>query len=687
MKEASLRSGYVAFRPRARLLRLIGAELISDEVVAITELVKNAHDADAGSVTVEFRGVATGEGEIVVRDDGCGMDLDTLLRHWMEPAGTTKTAVGRQVTRRRRRVLGEKGVGRFAVDKLARRLELLSRCPGENSEIRAVFDWDDFDSDVRMLSEVKNRWEVRQATVLSTHGTMLRMTGLRSRWTERMFRRLCTRLARLKSPFQELDSFVIRIDSDEFPQYSGELRSDLLERAPYRLEGTFDGDEMVEVRINGARLVRHVWNGAGGLGCGPVRVRLFAFDLEADALARVGPRTEVRAWLREWSGISVYRDGFRIWPYGEPHDDWLRLDQRRVNNPVVRLSNNQIVGFVEISRDGNPELRDQTNREGLIHNVAFEDVRRLLYFFLQILESERQAVRHPVVREAVRARTDSGSPSTLPAMLEELGAQAPAEIARELRRLAERSRDQIQKDEGTRRRLLEGHAELAALGLSMTLVDRSLRPFLIQLEKECGKVSGGLMNGRLPRDLKRSLRGMDMTVRTMRQQLETVVASGNSVSRRRRAIDVVVELRRIRKLLEPLLREMGVEIAIVRSGSRLLRAEIRPENFRHLIWILVSNSLDWLGRVRNPEIRIVCRAREGRCEILFADNGPGIPRERGDRVFEPFFSTKEGGQGMGLTVARSLVSLHGGEIEAVTEGHGAQIRVVLPRKRPRATTS
>jgi signal transduction histidine kinase len=686
MREASLRSGYVAFRPRARLLRLIGAELISDEVVAITELVKNAHDADAGTVTVEFRRASTDDGEIVVRDDGCGMDLNTLLRHWMEPAGTTKTGVGRQLTRRRRRVLGEKGVGRFAVDKLARRLELVSRCPGQDSEVRAVFDWDDFDSDVQMLSEVKNRWEVRPASEVSPHGTVLRMTGLRSHWTERMFRRLCTRLARLKSPFQELDSFVIRIESDEFPQYSGELRSEFLEKAPYHLEGTFDGDDTVEVRINGSRPIRHGWNGAGGLGCGPVRVRLFAFDLEGEALARVGPRTEVRAWLREWSGISVYRDGFRVWPYGEPHDDWLRLDQRRVNNPVVRLSNNQIVGFVEISRDGNPDLRDQTNREGLIHNVPFEDIRRLLYFFLQILESERQAVRHPAARETVPSRNGSERPHPMPAILEEVSARAPADIAAELRRLASQLRGQTEKDEGIRRRLVEGHTELAALGHAMTLVDGSVRPLLAHLEAECRKAAG-LVKARSSRELARSLRDAGMAVTAIRQRLDTLLASGSGPGRRRRAIDVAVELRRTRKLLEPLLCAAGVRMVIVKSGSRLLRAEMRPENFRHLVWILVANSLEWLRRVRAPEIRVSCRAQDGRCELLVCDNGPGIPRERAERIFEPFFSTKEGGHGMGLAVARSLVNLHGGRIEAVTGGRGARIRVVLPRKRPRATTA
>src|SRR5439155_1957787 len=138
------------------------------------------------------------------------------------------------------------------------------------------------------------------------------------------------------------------------------------------------------------------------------------------------PRMEVRAWLKEWSGISVYPDGFRVWPYGEPHDDWLRLDQRRVNNPVVRLSNNQVVGFVEIARDANPDLRDQTNREGLLHNRAFEDLRRLMQFVLQVLEAERQSRRHPRAGKTVRASAMGKDIDAVPVALERLARGAPA---------------------------------------------------------------------------------------------------------------------------------------------------------------------------------------------------------------------------------------------------------------------
>src|SRR5262245_40301412 len=87
---AVIQSGSVAFQPRARLLKLIGAELISDDVVAIVELVKNAYDADASHVVISFRNVTARGGTITVTDDGTGMDLDTVLGVWMEPGATSK---------------------------------------------------------------------------------------------------------------------------------------------------------------------------------------------------------------------------------------------------------------------------------------------------------------------------------------------------------------------------------------------------------------------------------------------------------------------------------------------------------------------------------------------------------------------------------------------------------------------
>jgi signal transduction histidine kinase len=680
------RNGSIAFQPRARLLKLIGEELISDEVVAISELVKNAHDADAHKVTISFEGVTGPDGFICIRDDGHGMDLDTLLGRWMEPAASTKVGRGRQITRLGRRVLGEKGVGRFAADKLARHLTIVSRCPRRPEEVRAVVDWDQFETDSLMLAEVMNRWEVRPAREIDGHGTILRLGGLRSKWTERMFRRLCLRLSRLLSPFRtDADRFVIQIESDEFPEYSGELRQDFLEKAPYRVEAEFDGEQTIAIALNGRRAVAQRWNGHGELSCGPVRIRIFAFDLEGESLARIGPRMEVRAWLREWTGVSIYRDGFRVWPYGEPHDDWLRLDQRRVNNPVEKLSNNQVIGFIDIGRDRNPDLMDQTNREGLIHNRALDDLRRLVGFVLQSIEAERQSIRHPLKRGIVSGDDRTVEVDSITATLENLARRTAGEVGKELRAVKLRLQEQALRDAAERKRIVEGYSGMAAIG-QMTAGMLPVIPHeLKRIREELERMRGILAHRRIP-EVRESMAGLGASLENIDQTLRVITAATGNAERRR-AIDLVTETASYRQLIDPLLAALGIGMELAAQDGELLRTEMRPENYHCLLQILTTNATDWLRRTESPRIRLILRGVGDRCELIFSDSGPGVPFELAEKIFEPMFSCKEGGRGMGLTIARQMIEAHGGRISLITDGRrrGANFLITLSRKRSRAT--
>jgi signal transduction histidine kinase len=681
------RIGSIAFQPRARLLKLIGEELISDEVVAISELVKNAHDADALKVTISFEGVTGPDGCICIRDDGHGMDVDTLLGRWMEPAASTKVGKGRQITRLGRRVLGEKGVGRFAADKLARHLTIVSRCPRRSEEVHAVVDWDQYADDAVMLSEVLNRWEVRAAREIEGHGTLLRMSGLRSQWTERMFRRLSLRLSRLLSPFRtDRDRFVIHIESDEFPEYSGELRQDFLEKAPYRVEAEFDGEQTISVGLNDRRPVAQRWNGHGELSCGPVRIRIFAFDLEGESLAKIGPRMEVRAWLREWTGVSIYRDGFRVWPYGEPHDDWLRLDQRRVNNPVEKLSNNQVIGFIDIGRDRNPDLMDQTNREGLIHNQALDDLRRLVNFVLQSIEAERQSIRHPVRRGPKSSDDRAAEVDSISAKLDKLANKAGNEIGQELRSIRQRLHDQAHRDAADRKRMIEGYSGVATI-VQMTAGMLQVIPHeLKRIREEIERMKAVLAHRRIP-EVRESMTGLDASLASIDETLRVITAASGG-SERRRAIDLVAEARSFRQLVLPLLAAHGADLELVIQETDVLRTEMRPESLYCLLQILTTNALDWTRGEPSPKCRLTLRGMRDRCELIFSDSGPGIPHELAEKVFEPLFSRKEGGRGMGLTIARQMVEAHGGRIVVSTDARrrGANFIISLARKRARATS-
>jgi C4-dicarboxylate-specific signal transduction histidine kinase len=180
---------------------------------------------------------------------------------------------------------------------------------------------------------------------------------------------------------------------------------------------------------------------------------------------------------------------------------------------------------------------------------------------------------------------------------------------------------------------------------------------------------------------------LEQTVAILSDRIAMVGPMDTDAKHRRRALDVASEATVFSLLMEPVLRAAGAEMEIVADPSDVIRVEMRPETFHRLLHILGTNSLDWLHGTREPRIRIVARTSDRNCEIIFSDNGPGIAAGIAERVFEPMFSGKEGGQGMGLTIARNLVVVHRGQIDVLTDGRrrGANIRILLPRKRSRAT--
>ncbi|MFW0161466.1 ATP-binding protein [Actinomyces sp. SKVG-SVH-4(1)] len=162
-------SGSGALRPKARLLRTLGSDLISSDKVAVIELVKNSYDADASVVLIRFHGpLEEAEGRIEVWDDGHGMDVATLQRSWLDIATDTKRRRPRSAGGRR--VLGEKGIGRLAAARLGHEMMLVTRMTNTD-EVKLLIDWTDFDREDAYLDQIEVAWEVGAPDVFSDSGT------------------------------------------------------------------------------------------------------------------------------------------------------------------------------------------------------------------------------------------------------------------------------------------------------------------------------------------------------------------------------------------------------------------------------------------------------------------------------------------------------------------------------------
>jgi hypothetical protein len=160
--------------------------------------------------------------------------------------------------------------------------------------------------------------------------------------------------------------------------------------------GQFDG----QLTIDGITMPvkRPLGRGEERPSCGPFQVEIRAWDRDREGLEPIAVResmaiSQIRKALDAYCGVSIYRDGFRVHPYGEHGNDWLNLDLRSRQNPVRNLANNQIIAAVRISREGNPHHRDRSTREGLVQNAAYEGLFDWFRRIITVLEEQRNQVR------------------------------------------------------------------------------------------------------------------------------------------------------------------------------------------------------------------------------------------------------------------------------------------------------
>jgi len=660
------RSGMSKLRPRARLINLIGEDLISDEPVAVVELVKNSYDADATQVTVQF---SEETNCLIVVDNGHGMDLDTVLGIWFEPGTLSKRHDDRSPNGRI--FQGAKGIGRFASARLASSLYLESRTNPELPAVTVLFEWGRFAEDT-YLDEIEVAWD-EDTSIDLVRGTRLTLAELRKEWSESDFEELHSRLSRLISPFDEVSDFRITLDIPSYPQWSGDVQPPkLLEMPRYQLngavdtDGCFDGVLLYENAQVKEFKKQKLGNRAEAPTCGPFSTEIRVWDRDREGLYPVASRlnqsiTEVRRTLNNYSGVSIYRDGFRVYPYGQRGNDWLNLDNRSRQNPVMRLANNQIVAAIQISRDTNPELRDRSTREGLVLNDAYNALDRWFKEVLEEIEAYRYGVRQ-------RAHADPTKEPLFESFdLGEVVKQARNSLGPDHQLTALLTQVERQVNEGVER-VQEVFSRLlmsAGLGQMVDLV-------IHEIGAPIGKINRQLVL--LERAVRKSedskvaetvvpmislIKGWLDQVHGLRQRLDPQTAG-----KRGRATNFTVqdEIDDTIRLYETLLSSQQIRVR-VEAPPEPVRVFMSRAALGQVLANLVDNAIFWLIRDRRPEegraIQIRLTTRDNGFSVSVADDGPGVPEEDKANIFEPYFSRKPNGMGLGLYIARLVIESYG----------------------------
>ena len=673
------------FRPRARLLQLLGDELIGNDRLAVFELVKNAYDADATNVRVLLDMAEGRPPRITVSDDGEGMSYNLIRSVWLAPGQDNRQKqrlAGQRTPLHGRLPLGEKGVGRFAVHKLGDRIRLITRRRGFD-ECVVDIDWAEL-IDKPFLDEAPVTVQVRPAEVFTGDrtGTTIKIRELRTQeWRRDAVRHLHSQITSICSPFDEPSGFKVVLDVLGREQWVADLPSvaDILESAIWKFwfqidAGKFDWkyefrevpglglsgrvvqkrDDQLQLpksRAGTARRNDLVAKESHFVGIGPLQGVFYVYDRGREIRKIIPHSRSVEKFLDESGGVRVYRDGIRVYNYGERGDDWLGLDLRRVNLPTRRISRNIIVGAVHLSLQGSTHLVEKTSREGFVDNEAYRNLHDVLLGVLGTLEDQRH-------RDKDRIR-QLGDPA---------GGPVAAKIDKPLRDLKRAIQRQGMQEklgryvagiEKNYQEMQETLLSAAMSGLNLSVIFHEVERNVMQLHNVVSEGSNQDSAARLAKHLVGLLDGFGSLLRRHTKREHTA----------RRLIEVALQYSSMRFRYH----RVAVECPLLEGKEEGFRARFAFGMMVGALGNLIDNALHWT-RLRWPDDPKPGKAPDRkfymgvfqdsgtRSTIVVADNGVGLRGDEPDQLVRPFFTRKPDGMGLGLYYANLAMDMHEGQL-------------------------
>jgi len=584
---------------------------------------------------------------------------------------------------------------------------LVTRHSSSPKEVVLEIDWKPFESHQAYLEDIilEPRERVPEVFTGSNHGTRLIMRDARERWRDDDLRRLQASLQKLKSPTRGAADFEVKVHCPEYPQYENLDSIDLLDKAHFSLMGILDEDGMIEFdyeanlmgrRSELRRERRNLWHELHPKldrkpNCGPFYVDLNAWIRKAELLRQTGV---TREQLNAFCGVSLFRDGIRVLPYGDEGDDWLLLDKCRIDDPTRRFANNQVIGFVEINQTANRQLVDKANREGLQENVAFLDMRDLVRASVALLEQLSVGERNKLTGEK---KEDAAKTELVTTIAEvEAAARKSETEARAVTRAIEtmESKGWLKPEAAeTLTKTVEGLAvEVSNYREKAESANQTVKELFSDEEKEretfLHLVAVGLVAERFTHEFVRVVKQCADTVRQLRivtkgdasaqegvADLERYVAElqnellplGNMVHRStlvgKEECDVPALVETVLGNNQARFKKEKIIHTAERSGQGSFITPLRESLLAQVLDNLVDNAVYWLGQKSARDDRILLLHLDSTSRtILVTNNGPPVAPNMRSRLFQKFQTTKFKGHGLGLFICRELLTRHGGNI-------------------------
>jgi hypothetical protein len=595
--------------------------------------------------------------------------------------------------------MGEKGVGRFAVHKLGSKILLITRprlikvneltneiISNElaDYEIQLFINWKDF-SQSKHLSDIPITWKIKRDTnnfrFKNKSGTYIHLSGLKEMWTKGMARQLKGHTISMVSPKVKEDDFRISLNFDnkwlsDFPSADR-----ILDDAPYKLIAFIDDKYNLDFEYNfilknneeigknkikdnpkfsrnikgdirsryKTRLEEQEYESdsieslladfdRNNIPFGDLIFEFYSFDLDPISMRDYTDNPgALKKILKEHSGIKVFKGDMRVYDYGEPGNDWLGLDLKRVQNKKW-FSNNQNIGYVFLNPEASGGLIEKTNREGFIENEVFFLFTTLLNKILAEFQASRQSDRNKWLKYNKKETTNlfDEKVNSFKAIIESTDF---SDETKKEKLLDEASLLEARYEEDRNTLLIP-----AGVGMTASVALHEIEKLVPRMEEivKTRPINENVITDQVD-ELKYYTEGIISVLRK----------GGNRPLEVKEAIERAFSNYKF-KLLN---RKIGHEI-IIENNIGTIKCDKRY--FITMIMNLIDNSVYWLDTIYNDKKSIFLKAfrKDDYVNIIIADNGPGFKDDISDLV-RPFFSRKEDGIGIGLYLIDTIMMRYG----------------------------
>ncbi|ADD75690.1 RstB [Pantoea ananatis LMG 20103] len=642
--------------------------------------------------------------KLTISDSGLGMDIKQLSENFLV-IGTSsrKKKIDEALFEKSNTspFLGEKGIGRLSVMRLGNKLNLVTTTSDNDEEFILQIDWQKFSNLDLMLDEIEVK-PLKRAKNKEWHGCIIEVSSLMENWTRLRVEDLVNlEMSKLTDPFEDIRKrpkiavfwnneriSIPAMDKKLLDSSHAEVKGEykVIKGKPYLkcqytirdagLEHPIEQEicHLDEADLHGLIVGNKLNVSIDSLeSLGDFNFECYWFNRQRlKAIDGIGTQKNARDLQKQWSGIMLYRDNFRVFPYGEDDDDWLSLDRKALAHSGYTLNKAQFIGRVNISRLGNPELIDQTNREGLRITDEQKVFLKILKFsiqerLLQKLKSIKKQYKGQKINVGVietditglKKRADNAV-KLLRKHVNESGKGFLEDLQQTLFQYAEFSRNAKLKIEVTESDSLM-MTELAGIGLMSEIIAHELA----RTAENALDTLNVLKSKELSQEITKGLEILRGEMHSLNKRLKVLDPISIAGRQRTEKLSLVETIEDILDLHKPQFIRHSIDASIIEKPDNKMVMPLVKGILIQIFANLIANSKYWLDikkdRIINfsPKIEIIIE--DNPPTVFFRDNGTGISPENKENIFKPFFSLKEESKrrGLGLHIARENAAFIG----------------------------